>query len=52
MTINGVIIGEVKNFKYLGSNIQSDEGFVVDVKHRIKWIRLNEIERSIEHFTT
>jgi len=41
MTISGDIIGELEKFKYLGSFIQRDRGFVVDVKYRIKrrWMK-------------
>jgi len=37
VTINGYVIGEVESFKYLRSFVQRGGGFVVDVKHRIKW---------------
>jgi len=32
MKIRGNVIGEVKNLMYLGSFVQLDGGFVVDVK--------------------
>jgi len=39
MTISGDdVIGEIESFKYLGPFVQRNEGFVVDVKHRIKCV--------------
>jgi hypothetical protein len=35
VTISGDVIGEIENFKYLGSFIQKKVGFGMDVKHRI-----------------
>jgi hypothetical protein len=37
MTLNGDVIGEVENFKYLESFIQKEGGFGIFVKHMIKW---------------
>lgn len=38
MTISDDVKGEVKSFKYYGSFVQRDEGFDVNVKHRISVI--------------
>jgi hypothetical protein len=37
ITINGYVIGEDKNLKYLGSFVQKDGNFGMDVKHKIEW---------------
>jgi hypothetical protein len=37
MAIIGDVIGKAENFKYLGTFMQKDKGFGMDVKHRIKW---------------
>jgi hypothetical protein len=41
VTISGNVIGEVNIYKYLGSFVQKDEVFGVNVKHRINcgWIK-------------
>jgi len=36
MTLSGDVIGEVESFKSLGSFVQKNGAFMVDVKHRIK----------------
>jgi len=36
MTISGDVIGEFESFKYLGSFVQRDRGFGMDVKLRVK----------------
>jgi len=44
MAISGDVIGESKSFKYLGSFVQMDGGFGMDVKYRIKcgWMKWRE----------
>jgi hypothetical protein len=44
MIISDVVTGEIEKFKYLGLFIWKDEGFKMDVKHRIKygWMKLWE----------
>jgi len=41
MTISCDVIGEIESFKYLGSFVKRDEGFEMDLKHRIKcgWMK-------------
>jgi hypothetical protein len=41
MTIRGEVIGVVENIKYLGSFVQKDGSFSMDIKHRIKcgWMK-------------
>jgi hypothetical protein len=41
MTISDDVIGEVDSFKYLGSFVEKDGGFGMDVKHRMKcsWMK-------------
>jgi len=36
MTISGDVLREVERFTHLGSFVQRDGGFVMDVKYRIK----------------
>jgi len=35
-TVCGDVVGEIESFKYLGSFVQWDGSFGVDVKHKIK----------------
>jgi hypothetical protein len=44
MTMSGDVIGEIENHKYLGSFVQKDGGFSIDIKHRIKcsWMKWRE----------
>ncbi|XP_025410679.1 uncharacterized protein LOC112683737 [Sipha flava] len=44
MTISGDLIDETENFKYLGSFVQNNGGFYMDVKHMIEcdWMKWRE----------
>jgi hypothetical protein len=44
MTISGDVIDETENFKYLGSFVQNNGGFYMDVKHMIEcdWMKWRE----------
>jgi hypothetical protein len=41
MTISSDMLGEVENFKYLGSFVQKDWGYGMDIEQRIKcgWVK-------------
>jgi len=41
MAISGDVIGKVESFKYLGSFVQKDSGFKMEVKQRIEsgWMK-------------
>jgi len=47
MTISGNVMGEVESFKYLGSLVQRDGNFGMDVKHRIMcgWMKWRGVGR-------
>lgn len=44
MTMSGDVINEIQSFNYLAFLVQRDEGFGIDVKHRMKcgWMKCRE----------